>query len=123
MSSIKTLQDINDSAKNTRLLFDRFFQKEISYNSNQVDAVVGFFAKRGFDQGAAISVATVLLQQAKVDNVNVFTLLDTLKDADEVKLNSLISAILNANRSKLSKVGFREASINAENIEARNVIV
>jgi hypothetical protein len=120
MSSIEETIRPNDSADKTRLLFDRYFTKQISYPSNQVDAVVGFFRKRGFDELAATSVAGVLLQQAKIDSVNVFTLLDDLTGLDKIKLSNLVTAILNANRSKISKLGYR-GEINLENLEARNI--
>jgi hypothetical protein len=122
MSSIENKIKPADSSDRTRLLFDRYFTKEISYPSTQVDAVVGFFRKRDFDELAATSVAGVLLQQAKIDNVNVFTLLDDLKGLDKVKLSNLVTAILNANRSKVSKLGYRGV-VNLENLEARNIVV
>lgn len=122
MSSIDNIQTITDSADKTKLLFDRYFTKEISYPSNQVDAVVGFFRKRGFDNQASISVSTVLLQQAKIDNVNVFTLLETLEGLDKVKLSNLVAAVLNANRSKISKLGYKAQVDTENNLEHRNII-
>lgn len=122
MSSTTNISNTSDdSAAFTKLVFDRYFEKEISYPSNQVDAVVGFFVKRGFDQQAAVSVSTVLLQQAKIDQVNVLELIDSLKSYDKVKLSNLVSAILNANRSKISKLGYKTA-IDTSNIEARNIL-
>lgn len=121
MSSTTNIETNTDSNKETRLLFDRFFQKEISFSSNQVDSVIGFFRSRGFDELASISVAAVLLQQAKLDNVNVFELLDTLKFLDKIQLSNLVTAILNNSRSKLSKIGYRVP--NAINVfESRNII-
>lgn len=122
MSSIEPLQKPADSADRTRLLFDRYFTQEISYPSNEVNAVVGFFKKRGFDDLAATSVASVILQQAKTDGTNVFELLDSLVGYDKVKLSNLVTAVLNANRSKVSKLGYREEP-NLENLEARNIVV
>lgn len=121
MSSTTNIETTTDSSKETRILFDRYFQKEISYSSNQVDSVIGFFRSRGFDELASISVSAVLLQQAKGDNINVFELLDTLKFYDKVQLSTLVTAILNNNRSKLSKIGYRIP--NSVNItEARNIL-
>jgi hypothetical protein len=121
MSSILTLKENKDSSDNVRLAFDRYFTKEISYPSNKVDAVVGFFRSRGFDEEAANSVGSVLLEQSKIDNLNVFELLDSLKVLDKVKLSNLTTAILNANRSKISKLGYRNETV-PNNIEARNII-
>jgi hypothetical protein len=96
-----------DSANDTKQFFNKYFTESISYPSNQVDAVVGFFKKRGFDEVAAASVAAVLLEQAKIDNVNVFTLLDTLKGLENRQLSSVIARILNSNRSRVSSIGYR----------------
>jgi len=56
MSSITNIQENNDSSKATRLLFNRYFSSEIAYSSSQVDSVIGFFRKRGFDELAAINI-------------------------------------------------------------------
>jgi hypothetical protein len=121
MSSVTSTNLNTDSASTTKIIFDRFFENEISYPSNQVDAVIGFFVKRGFEQQAAISVGTVLLQQSKVDQINVLELLDNLKSFDKVKLSNLVSAILNSNRSKISKLGYKTEA-NTDNLEARNIL-
>lgn len=121
MSSVTDISKPQDSSQNTKILFDRYFTKEISYPSNEVDAVVGFFTQRGFEQTAAVSIAGILLQQAKIDRVNVFALLDSLKSFDKPKLSNLVTVILNENRSKISKIGYKLVSVE-ENIESRNII-
>lgn len=121
MSSVTDISKPQDSSQNTKILFDRYFTKEISYPSNEVDAVVGFFTQRGFEQTAAVSIAGILLQQAKIDRVNVFALLDSLKSFDKPKLSNLVTVILNENRSKISKLGYKLVSVE-ENIESRNII-
>tara|TARA_B110000503_G_C7158377_1_gene418439 strand:+ start:2795 stop:3163 length:369 start_codon:yes stop_codon:yes gene_type:complete len=121
MSTIAGTTPPKDSADKTRVIFDRFFEKEIAYPSNQVDAVIGFFVRRGFEEQAALSVGSVLLQQAKIDGVNVLELLDTLNGLDSVKLSNLIVSILNANRSAISKLGLRNQST-TNPTEARNIL-
>lgn len=121
MSSIQTLNKITDSATPTKEFFSRYFNEPISYPSNQVDAVVGFFKNKGFDEVAAVSVSTILLQQAKVDQVNIFELLDGLKKYNKLQLNGLVAAILNANRSRLSKLGYKEQD-NTAYVEKRNIL-
>ena len=56
--------------------FDKYFTKKLEFSTNEVDAVVAFFEKRGFDRSAAISTGTILLQQAKLDDIKVFVLLE-----------------------------------------------
>jgi hypothetical protein len=91
----------------TTQFFDNYYNKEISYNASEVDAVIGYFLKRGFDKIAAVNTASILLQQASVDGVKVFALLDTLKGVNDVQLSNVVAQILNLNRSKTSTVGYR----------------
>ena len=123
MSSIvdPSINKLPDSAAEVKEFFDKYFSKKISVTSNQVDSVVGFFVKRGFDNNSAIAVATVLLQQAKIDNVNIFQLLDTLQGLNEVSLSKLVATILNSNRSKISSIGFTVENP-ATTSEERNIV-
>lgn len=110
-----------DSAYETKEFFDKYFVNSISYPSNQVDAVVAFFEKRGFEKSVAISISSVFLQQSKVDNINVFELLDTLKGIDGRQLSTVVTQVLNLNRSRISTLGFR----NTEKVipeEVRNIL-
>ena len=114
------LNKVQDSAKETKQFFDRYFTKQISLTSNEVDTVVGFFTKRKFTKDAAIAVATIVIEQAKAENKNVFEIIDTLTGLDEVQLSTLVSAILNNNRSKISALGYKN-NYNVETTENRNV--
>jgi hypothetical protein len=105
-----------------RQFFDRYYDKPLEFPANEVDAVVAFFEKRGFAPAAAASVSTVLLQQAKIDNVKVFKLLDTLQGLEDVKLSSLVAEILNYSRTKTSTLGYRVEDA-TEYVEARNIAV
>lgn len=98
---------IQDSGKEVKQLFNRYFTKQINITSNEVDSVVGFFTKRKFTKDAAVAVATVIIQQAKAEGKNVFKVIDTLTGLSEVQLSQLVSAILNNNRSKISALGFK----------------
>ena len=121
MSDVKTLTQPTDSTAKSKQYFDNYQKDRISYPSNQVDAVLGFFESKGFEKQAAISVSTVLLQQAKIDNINVMTLIDDLKKFDLPKLNELIGAILNNQRDRISLLGFKDTP-NVENQSRRNII-
>jgi hypothetical protein len=111
----------SDSAEEVKEFFDQYQVQNISYPSNQVDAVIGFFENRGFEKTSAISVATILLQQAKLDQVNVFELIDTLKGLTKTQLSNIVATILNYNRQKISTLGFRVENA-AETAEKRNII-
>jgi hypothetical protein len=110
------------SDKDVTLYFDRYFTKPINVSSNDLDTVVAFFESRGFDNSAATSVAVVLLQQAKLDNIKVFKLIDTLKGLKELQLSVVVAEVLNYNRKKTSTLGFKR-EITADKAERRNIII
>ena len=114
--------DNNDSAQEVKNFLDQYFTASISFPSNQVDAVIGFFENRGFDKTSAQTIGTILMQQARLDDVNVFELLDTLKGWDALKLSAVVTEILNYNRSKISTLGYKIDSSDSK-LEKRNVLV
>lgn len=122
MSSNLPQQTNNDSAKNVKQFYDKYFTKFINFPSNDVDAVIGFFQSRGFSKTGAIAVGTVLLQQAKLDGINVFELIDTLNKTDEVQLSSVVTEVLNYNREKISTLGYKVDNTD-QRVEARNIEV
>lgn len=120
MSSLPQSKPSNTSDKGVTNFFNNYFSKTLSFPSNQVDAVVTFFEKRGFDKSAAITVSTTLLQQAKVDNVNVFKILDTMKGLNELQLSAVVTEILNYNRARVSTLGYKRTE-GADKHEKRNI--
>lgn len=111
-----------NASDEVRHFFDKFFVHQVSFPSNQVDAVVGFFLKHGFDVESSRSTAIVLLNQAYNDQVNVFTLVDTLKTLTDVQLSQVVAQVLNAYRENVSLLGYRVATI-ADPYESRNILV
>ena len=103
--------------------FNNFYNLDINYNPSEVDAVIGYFLKRGFQKVSAINTASVLLQQAKIDDLNVQELLDTLKGVTEVQLSLIVAQILNFNRQKTSVLGFRDTAQTSELFDLRNVVI
>ena len=84
----------------TLVYFNNFYNSNgsISYTQNEIDAVVGYFLKRGFEKTAAINTGGVILEQSKRDSVPIFKLLDTLKGVNDVQLSNLVAQIINQNR-------------------------
>lgn len=121
MSSLPQEKPTNFNDKGVTKFFDTYFSKTLSFPTTQVDAVVTFFTKRGFDKTAAISVSTTLLEQSKIDQVNVFKLLDTLSGLDEIQLSAIVTEVLNYNRAKTSTLGFKRTD-SADKIEKRNIV-
>jgi hypothetical protein len=113
-------QDTSSSDEVNRY-FSTYFGYQLEFPSNDVDAVIGFLENKGFDKVAAQSTGSVLLQQAKIDGIKVFELLDTLKSLDRVQLSFTVAQVLNFNRQKTSTLGFKVAN-NETPLEARNIM-
>lgn len=111
-----------DSSTEVKSFFDKFFLHEVTFPAAEIDAVVGFFLKRGFDETASKSVAIVLLNQARNDNVNTFAVVDTLKGLTDVQLSRVVAEVLNAYREKTSILGYKVAAL-ASTFESRNILV
>lgn len=112
----------SDSSDSVKLFFDRYFTEPISFPAEQIDAVVGFFRKRGFDDQAANSTSIILLQQAKIDSVNPLQLVDTLSGLNDVQLSAIVTEVLNYNRQKISTLGYRQGDP-SELLEKRNIVI
>jgi hypothetical protein len=112
------------SEEDTLIYFNNFYNNggTVNYTQNEVDAVVSYFLKRGFERIAAINTGGVLLEQAKRDNVPVFKLLDTLQGINDVQLSNIVTQIINANRRKTSSIGYRKAA-ESQLFDQRNIIV
>jgi len=118
--NLPTTENI-DSSQEVRSFFDKYFRHQITFPSNQIDAVIGFFLKRGFDEESARSTGIVLLNQARLDNVNVFQLIDTLKTVSDTQLSAVVTEVLNSYREKTSILGYKILTIE-ETTESRNIV-
>jgi hypothetical protein len=122
MSTSLPTQEITDSGEEVKSFFDKYFRHQVTFPSNQIDAVVGFFLKRGFDIESARSTGIVLLNQARLDNVNVFQLIDTLKGLTDVQLAKVVAQVLNSYREQTSTLGYKVAPLE-DSYETRNILV
>lgn len=111
---------VTDSSEEVKSFFDKYFRHQVTFPSNQIDAVVGFFLKRGFDIESARSTGIVLLNQARLDNISVFQLLDTLKTVNDAQLSSVVTEVLNAYRGRTSTLGYKILTVE-ETTESRNI--
>jgi hypothetical protein len=115
----KTIQDTSETVKQ---FFDKYYLTPVTFPSNQIDAVVGFFQRRGFDLDSSRSTAIVILNEAKNDGINPFQLLDTMKSLTDAQLSQLVAQVLNSYREKTSLLGYRVAAV-ANPYESRNILV
>jgi hypothetical protein len=112
--------NIADSARATRVFFERYGKLGKEFRPDDVSSVIGFFQSRGFDDDAAIAVSLNILKTAKRDRRPVFEILDTLKTFDGLQLSVIVSKILNQNRLSISSLGFRSQGGIAESV-SRNI--
>lgn len=112
-----------DSAEKTRKFFDEYYDEGVNFASGDIDAAVGFFRSKGFDESAAISVSAVLLREAKKENLKVFELIDALKNLNELQLNNTVRDVLNYNRLGISVLGAKTDRIRENEYELRNILL
>jgi hypothetical protein len=110
-----------DSQSQTKKTFNTYYAKQLSYPSNEVDAVIGFLENKGFDKEAAKSTGAILLQQAKIDGLKVFELIDTLGGLNKLQLSFTVAQVINFNRQRISSLGFRVDNTTTP-VEARNLV-
>lgn len=111
MATNLPITNVEDSAQATKLFFDQYGISPLEFSSNEVSAAVGFFESKGFVADAALTTASALLKQAKIDGTPVFSLLDTLVGFNSLQLSALVSEILNNNRTSTSTLGYRYQNI------------
>lgn len=85
--------------------FDQYFQLPVQLDVGTITAFTGFFEKRKFDKSAVENISYIILSQAKRDNINAMSILDTLEGLSDVELSALVGEILNFNRFKTSSIG------------------
>lgn len=95
-------------------------QDRTELNGGQYDAAVSFFENKGYDRQSSKSIAYVLMKQAKIDNANIFTVLDTLTGTTDLQLSQLVAEILNAYRYKTSVLGYKNDR-SAQSHVSRNI--
>jgi len=121
MSSTNLPQlDSADSAEEVKQFFNRYYTAPITFPASQIDAVIGFLMKKGFSEQSAKSTGIVLMSQARLEQVNVFQLLDTLKGLTSAQLSSVVTQVMNSSREKISILGYKVLTVE-ETAESRNI--
>jgi len=119
-TNLPPIESSADSAAKTKLFFDEYGQAPLEFAANDIEAAIGFFMTNGFDRDAAEITASVVLRQAKFENMPVFELIDQLKIMDGVKLSALVGEILNNNRPSSSALGYK-ADNSDDQFKTRNI--
>jgi len=105
-----------------KTFFDNYFVNTVTFPAAEIDATVGFFQKRGFDTTSARSVSIVVLNQARTEQVSVFTLLETFKNLTDTQLSHVVVQVLNTYRESTSFLGYKTAPSTSD-YESRNILV
>lgn len=121
MNLYSNLPSKTSTADATVKAFDANFNKPLELNASVLNAMTAFFEGRGFEPGAAQSIAVIIIKQAKHDNYNPMIILDTLKGLDTVEISALVAEILNYNRVKTSFLGYAR-QFNPSDETIRNII-
>jgi len=123
MSQLSNLprQANTDSALGTRLYFDRYGEAPLEFKAGDIDATVGYLLSRGFGNEAALVTSVILLKQAKLDQMPVTELLDTLQGLENLELSALVGEVLNNNRAPTSTLGFKLEPVVNE-LQIRNIV-
>lgn len=109
-----------DPAGPTKVFFDTYGTRALSFGANEVEESIAFFTQKGFSNDAAVSTAMVILDQAKKEGKPVFKILDTLKGFDSLQISTVVAKILNKNRKPISTLGYTAGLIPPENVR-RNI--
>jgi hypothetical protein len=110
-----------DSAQSTINLLNTYNKNPIQIDAGTYDSMKTFFESKGFGSSAAESMAYVIIRQAKIDNLNPHTIIETLTGMDSVHISSLVTEIVNYNRYKTSSIGQASPFSPIDEI-ARNIV-
>ena len=111
-----------DSAETTKNFFDTYYQTSISFPANVIDSTIAYFVSRGFDISAANTISATLLKQANAENINVYQLIETMTDLNELQLSRVVTEILNYSRLKTSILGYKVDNSTENQYEIRNIL-
>ena len=110
-----------DSAQSTINILDNYNKNPIQVDASTYEAMISFFVSKGFQETSAESMAYVIIRQAKLDNLDPYAIIDTLKGLGELQISNLVTEIINYNRYKTSSLGYASQFVPSEEI-ARNII-
>jgi len=117
---IEPLQSLDNSKKTLRIFGD-YFDKSVTVDSAEYDAMIAFFTGKDYDQQSAETIAYVIARQAKIDQVSGFSILDQLTNTDPQELTDIVAEILNLYRFKSSLIG-KKTTNETPDVISRNII-
>jgi hypothetical protein len=117
---IEPIQSV-DNTKKTLRIFGDYFNNQVQINSQEYDAVIGFFKSKDYTNESAETLSYVICRQARIDNVSAMTVLDQLSSTDPQELSDIVAEILNLYRFKSSLVGKKQDNP-TQDVVSRNIL-
>ena len=117
---VEPIQKVDLTQKTLRIFGD-YFDKEVTINSGEFDAVKAFFKGKDYTNESADTIAYVLCRQAKVDNITAMQILDQLNATNPQELTDIVAEILNLYRFKSSLIGKKEDNA-TPSVVSRNIL-
>ena len=117
---IEPLQSLDNSKKTLRIFGD-YFDKSVTVDSAEYDAMIAFFTGKDYDQQSAETISYVIARQAKIDQVSGFSIIDQLTNTDPQELTDIVAEILNLYRFKSSLIG-KKTTNETPDVISRNII-
>jgi len=117
---IEPIQSVDNSKKTLRIFGD-YFNNAVQINSQEYDAVIGFFKSKDYTNESAETLSYVICRQARIDNISAMTVLDQLSNTDPQELSDIVAEILNLYRFKSSLVGKKQDNP-TQDIVLRNIL-
>ena len=116
-----TVNAPNTSIDLTVRVFDAFYQYDQAVPANEYDVVFSFFRSKFSTDDAARNFTTTLFRISYDNNLNVISLLDSMRDQDQLELTTTMAYYLNGTRSPSTLLGVNEV-ITPNFYAARNVV-
>ena len=117
---IEPIQNV-DLTKKTLRIFGDYFDNQVQINSEEYDAVIGFFKSKDYTDESAETLSYVICRQAKIDNLSAMVVLDELKNTNPQELSDIVAEILNLYRFKSSLIGKKQDNP-TQDIVSRNIL-
>lgn len=117
MYSNLPLKNTRSNSDGTVKSFENYYDVPVQLDQNTLTAMIGWLESKGFQNEAAEIISITILTQARRDNINPMTLLESVKQLDQTQLSRIVAEILNYNRFKTSTLGVVQDITPVDNVK------
>ncbi len=103
-----SVNEANSRLDTTVKIFDAFYQFAVDADANEYDQVNSFFRSSFNNKNSADNFTAALFRIADETSTPVLTLLDQIRDQDQVQLTQTMAYYLNGLRSLTTLVGINQ---------------